>query len=206
MSDIERRYAALLFRRTGGSPAAMQAEDARLAARAALVATTDDSWSQPPPELAKTGGYYKPAMAWQGLEVVIENPVGTVREGVDEGGRPWRTEFHYAYGEIPNTTGMDGDPVDVFVGPDATAREVYIVRQMKRKQWDQYDEDKVMIDFPTLEAARAAYLGHYDDPRFFGGIVAMPVDEFVRKVKATKDQPAMIKSIIVFCRRRAAEP
>lgn len=206
MSNIERRYAALLFRRAGGDPAAMQAEDARLAARAALVATTDENWTPPPPELAATGGYYKPAMAWQGLEVVIENPVGTVREGVDEGGRPWRTEFRYAYGEIPGTTGVDGDPVDVFVGPDATARAVYIVRQMKRKQWDQYDEDKVMIDFPTLEAARAAYLGHYDDPRFFGGIVAMPVDEFVRKVKATKDQPAMIKSIMVFRRRRPARP
>jgi hypothetical protein len=75
---------------------------------------------------------------------------------------------------------------------------VYIVRQMKRKKWDQYDEDKCMINFPSIEAAREAYLGHYDDPRFFGGIIAMPVGEFVSKVKATKDKPAMIKAMLLF--------
>jgi hypothetical protein len=171
-------------------------------AKRALEATTDPKWSQPPPELAKTGDYYKPRMDWQGLQVNIENPVGTVREGVDEGGAPWRTEFRYAYGEIEATCGADGDPVDVYIGPYADAEQVYIVRQMRRNDWSAYDEDKVMIDFPSQDAAEAAYLEHYNDPRFFGGIVAMPVAEFVRKVKRTRTHPGMIKSLTLFWRPR----
>jgi len=174
----------------------------RAAAHRALAAATDPAWKQPTPAQAAAGNYYKPRMSWHGLQLNIENPVGTVREGVDEGGKPWRTEFRYAYGEVAGTEGADGDPVDVYIGPYADAREVYIVRQMRRKDWATYDEDKVMIDFPSIEAAREAYLGHYDDPRFFGGIVAMPVDEFVRKVRASRDRPGMIKSITLLWRMR----
>lgn len=168
----------------------------------ALAAITDPAWSAPPPELAQSGEYYKPRMDWHGLQVNIENPAGTVREGVDETGRAWRTTFRYAYGEVADSEGADGDPVDVFVGPYADASHVYIVRQMRRKQWELYDEDKVMIDFPSLEAARDAYLGHYDDPRFFGGIVAMPVPEFAEKVRLSRDQPGMIKALVLFWRSK----
>jgi hypothetical protein len=91
----------------------------------------------------------------------------------------------------------------VYIGPYADAAEVYIVRQMRRKQWDAYDEDKVMIDFPSLDAAQAAYLEHYNDPRFFGGIVPMPIAEFVRKVRLSRDQPGMIKALpALFLRRK----
>lgn len=152
----------------------------------------------PTPEQAMAGDYPKLRREWHGLPIAIEHPEGTVREGVDETGKPWRTVFRYAYGEILGTLGMDGDPVDVFIGSYADAPEVYIVQQMKRKKWDVADEQKVMIDFGSIDEAKAAYLGHYDDPRFFGGITAMPVDEFIAKVQATatSKKPAMIKSII----------
>ncbi|MCE3605751.1 hypothetical protein LXA47_19385 [Massilia sp. P8910] len=182
---------SILFRRADSGQAGGQV----------LAAVTESKWQMPTPAQAKAGNYYKPTIPWHGVELVIENPAGTVREGVDETGRPWRTEFKYAYGEIAGTEGVDGDPVDVFIGPYADAAEVYIVRQMKRKKWDQYDEDKCMIDFPSIEAARAAYLGHYDDPRFFGDIIAMPVDQFVRKVMATKGRPAMLKAVLLFRRK-----
>jgi hypothetical protein len=215
MTDIDKRYRALLLRRTDGTPAAITAEDARLsvkagtaryftedevraAARRQLNAMTDPKWSQPPADLAASGDYYKPQMPWHGCTIAIENPAGTVRQGVDETGRAWRTEFKYAYGEILGTEGADGDPVDVFIGPYADAREVYIVRQMKRKKWDQYDEDKVMIDFPSVDAARAAYCEHYDDARFFGGIVTMPLDEFLLKVKQKKNRGQMLKALLLF--------
>lgn len=148
----------------------------------------------PAPEQAASGKYPKERMLWQGLTIAIEHPEGTVREGVDETGKPWRTVFRYAYGEILGTLGLDGDPVDVFIGSYSDAPEVYIVQQMKRKQWDTPDEQKCMINFASIDEAKAAYLGHYDDPRFFGGITAMPVDEFIAKVRATKDNPTMIKS------------
>lgn len=181
--------------RCGGPPrcSICQAEQAALV----MDATSDPDWKPPTAAQAAAGNYYKPRMDWHGLKIVIENPAGTVREGVDETGRAWRTVFAYAYGEIAGTTGWDGDPVDVFIGPYADAKEVYIVRQMKRKKWSTYDEDKCMIDFPSIEAAREAYLGHYDDPRFFGGIVAMPLAKFIKKVLATKDAPAMIKGMLL---------
>lgn len=134
---------------------------------------------------------------YQGFKVRIENPAGTIRQGVDETGKAWRTEFHYSYGEIVGSMGVDGDPVDVYLGEnEAGANEVYIVRQMKRKRWDEFDEDKCFLGFDSMEAAKEAYLAHYDDPRFFGSIVAMPLEEFRAKVKATGKQanPDMIKS------------
>ena len=154
----------------------------------------------PTPEQAMAGDYPKLRREWRSLTIAIEHPEGTVREGVDETGKSWRTVFRYAYGEILGTLGMDGDPVDVFIGSYPDAPEVYIVQQMKRKQWDVADEQKVMIDFGSIDEAKAAYLGHYDDPRFFGGITAMPVDEFIAKVCATasNEKPAMIKSILFF--------
>lgn len=148
----------------------------------------------PTPEQAASGKYPKERMPWQGLTIAIEHPEGTVREGVDETGKPWRTVFRYAYGEILGTLGLDGDPVDVFIGSYSDAPEVYVVQQMKRKQWDTPDEQKCMINFASEDEAKAAYLQHYDDARFFGGITAMPVEEFVTKVRATREEPKMIKS------------
>lgn len=161
-----------------------------------LIKARADGWKKPTSAQAAAGNYKKPRMKWNGLDIAIENPKGTVREGVDETGKAWRTVFEHAYGEISGTEGVDGDPVDVYLGPDESAPEVYIVRQMRRKKWDQYDEDKCFLGFPSMGAAKRAYLNHYDDPRFFGGIIAMPVAEFVRKVRATREKPAMIKSIL----------
>ena len=161
-----------------------------------------DGYTQPSHEQAKAGNYKKPRIKWHGLSIAIENPVGTVREGVDETGAAWRTEFKHAYGEITGTEGADGDPVDVFMGPDESADQVYIVRQMKRKKWDQFDEDKCFLNFQNMADAKAAYLGHYDDPRFYGSIIAMPVAEFVVKVRATAREPGMLKSIIFIRGRR----
>lgn len=58
-----------------------------------------------------------------------------------------------------------------------------------------------MIDFSSRAAAEAAYRGHYDGPRFFGGILAMPVAAFVEKVKTTRDKPRMLKSAPVLIMR-----
>lgn len=156
----------------------------------------DDGYKQPTPAQAATGNYKKQRIKWNGLDIAIENPVGTIREGVDETGKAWRTEFKYAYGEVCRTEGADGDPVDVYMGPDDGASEVYVIRQMKRKKWDQFDEDKCFLGFSSMEAAKTAYLEHYDDPRFFGSIIAIPLAEFITKVKATAKQPGMLKSVL----------
>lgn len=169
-----------------------------------MIKARADGWTPPTPAQAVAGNYTKPRIVWNGLKIAIENPAGTVREGVDETGRAWRTEFAHAYGEVTGTEGADGDPVDVFMGPDDSAPEVYVVRQMKRKNWDQFDEDKCFLGFQSMADAKAAYLAHYDDPRFFGSIIAMPRDEFIAKVRATAKHPGMLKAVL-FMRRAASQ-
>lgn len=192
-ADIGTRYQRMLARRTGGDPAAMAAEDARLAA---LAERAVPGYTPPTATQKLSSKYPKPRQDWHGLMIAIEQPAGTVRSGVDETGRAWSTTFRYAYGEVIGSEGADGDPVDVFMGLTPDAPEVYVVRQMKRKQWDVYDEDKVFLDFDSMDSAKAAYLAHYDDPRFFGSIIAMPRDEFVKKVRATAKAPGMLKAIV----------
>ena len=148
--------------------------------------------ARPTPAQAEAGNYKKPRRQWNGLEIAIENPVGSVREG-----KGWRTKMQNAYGYICRSEAVDGDEVDVYLGPDLdTAPTVYVVHQRRAGDWDAYDEDKCMIGFESEAAARAAYLAHYDDKRFLGPITAMPVDEFVTKVKATREKPAMIKAVM----------
>jgi hypothetical protein len=51
-----------------------------------------------------------------------------------------------------------------------------------KKQWTKFDEQKVMIGFNSAKDAKEAYLKHYNDPRFFGSMKAMPMAEFKEKV------------------------
>lgn len=157
-------------------------------------------WEQPTALQAKAGNYFKPRMDWNGLEIAIENPAGSVRVG-----RGWKTKMVNDYGYICESGGVDGDEVDVYIGPNPeNAKMVYVVHQRKGGEWKSYDEDKCMIGFDSEALARDAYLKHYDDARFLGPISAMTVDAFVAKVKATKDKPAMIKMMMVLPKRMIA--
>lgn len=148
---------------------------------------------EPSPEQAKDNDYKKPRVTWRGLTIAIENPAGSVRRG-----KGWEVRMKFDYGEVVGSMGVDGDPVDIYLGPNLDdAPMVYVVHQRKNKDWEKYDEDKVMAGFMTEEDARQAFLSNYTDPRFLGPITAMPVDEFISKVSATKEKPAMIKALFL---------
>lgn len=152
--------------------------------------------SHPTPAQIAVGNYKKPRIKWNGLEIAIENPAGSIRSGIDPKGEKWSVKMKNAYGYICRTQGIDGDGVDVFIGPDMDAPMVYVVHQKKVDDWEHYDEDKCMLGWPNETAARQAFLDNYDDPRFLGPITAMPVAEFVDKARATYDHPKMIKAIL----------
>lgn len=136
-------------------------------------------------------------IAWRGLTLVIENEAGSLRSGTKPDGSTWETVMAHPYGYAKDSEGVDGDEVDIFIGPDLdTAEEVYVVHQRKVGDWERYDEDKCMVGWVNEAAAREAFLANYDDPRFLGPITAMPVAEFVKKVKATRKRPAMIKAVV----------
>lgn len=129
---------------------------------------------------------------FNGLDIAIENKKGSRRYWHDANGKETgSTLMHHDYGYIRCTEGTDGDHVDVYVGPDSTAKTVFIVNQMKKpagdikkdnKPWTEFDEQKCMLGFASAEDAKAAYMKQYNDPRFFGSMKVMPFDEFKMKV------------------------
>jgi len=160
------------------------------------------------PSLAQieAGNYQKRHLTWNGLDISIENEAGTVRSGMDPKGHRWSVRMHFAYGYIRRTMGVDGDQVDCYLDPHLDAPMVYVVHQNRYGDWKNFDEDKVMLGFLSEDDARSAYLACYDDPRFLGPITAMPVAEFVKKCLATKDEPQMIKSMVVLMKKPAESP
>ena len=143
----------------------------------------------------EAGNYRKKHIRFQGLDISIENPKGSVRSGKDRDGHEWRTKMVCDYGYIKGTMGVDKDHVDCYIGPDKDADTVYIVHQRKAGNWKDFDEDKCMIFFRSEDAAKKAYLKHYDDKRFLGPVTAMPMDEFKEKALATLKNPKMIKAL-----------
>jgi len=140
------------------------------------------------------GNYPKRKVPWHGMTVSVENEAGSVRCGKKPDGAPWESRMVFPYGYLNLTEGVDGDHVDVFLGPCPEALFAYVIHQRRVDDWAAYDEDKCMLDFASEADAVHAFLQCYDDFRFLGPVTAMLVAEFVAKARATFDKPAMIKA------------
>ena len=156
------------------------------------------SLAQPTPAQAAAGNYKKRRFYWRGIEISIEQEKGSVRSGVDPDGNKWSVTMKHPYGYLRRTLGVDGDQFDCFIGHNMEADNVYVVTAMTPGRWSEPDEQKAMIGFDSEAEARAAFKEHYDDDRFLGSVKTMTVAEFVAKVKATNDNPSMIKAMIIF--------
>ena len=88
------------------------------------------------------------------------------------------------YGYIRGTKGVDGDHIDVFLGPDMNSDMVYVVDQVNTD--GSFDEHKVMIGFSSLEDARSAYLSNYEDGwQGLGNITGVALDEFKKWIDSS---------------------
>lgn len=124
-------------------------------------------------------------MSYQGIPIAIENRAGSIRDWNDLNGDKEQTLMSNHYGYVQGTIGLDGDEIDVFVGPDPRAKRVYIVEQ-QNPHTGQYDEQKCFIGFPNQDFAERAYRLHYDNPDdFLLTIQAMDLDAFKRWVAIT---------------------
>lgn len=112
---------------------------------------------------------------FQGIKIMIENPVGSIRSGEKADGEKWETKFLYPYGFIKKVIGQDGDELDCFIGNNQDSGVVYLIHQ---RIDNKYDEDKVMLGFDSEEAARDAYLAHFDTQQMLGPITEMTIPEF----------------------------
>lgn len=126
-------------------------------------------------------------LEFQGLPISVENRAGSRRywydPNTDEHGS---TKMKYPYGYVRGTLGVDGDAVDVFVGPDKSAKNVYIITQMRGPGFKEVDEQKVMLGFNSAAEAKKVYLEHYNDSRFFGSMKEFTMDEFKEKLISHK--------------------
>src|SRR3990167_3984608 len=125
---------------------------------------------------------------FQGLKLSIENAAGSTREWYDkDAGEKGETTMRFDYGYDRMSEGTDGDHVDVYVGPNRESSKVWVVNQMRKPEFTEFDEQKCMIGFDSEKEARDAYLQHYNDDRFLGEMFEMSFDDFKAEVLETRE-------------------
>jgi len=128
-------------------------------------------------------------MKFAGLSVIIENPVDSIRKGVNSKGKSWATRLSHPYGYLEKGVGADGEQLDCFLGNHPEAKDVYIVHQNSLD--GKYDEDKCLLAFPSAEEAKKAYLSNYDTSDYFRSMTTIPMNSF--KKMLTTEKPGSIK-------------
>ena len=143
------------------------------------------------------------------LVIDIENLDGSIREGKDPNGKPWKTEFHGAhYGEIRNSKGTDGDALDVYIKnpPDDKASNAYIIHQNHPRthpsKGGQYDEDKVVLGVSSADEAKELYLRHYNRKDFLRSITEMALEPFKRYIFGENKAEKVANAATAFIRMK----
>ena len=141
-----------------------------------------------PTEAQKEAGNYKKGHVQIGtFNVTIEQPKGSVRSGVDKGGKKWEIEMQNTYGYIRGTEGVDGDHIDVFLSDDIDGwdgHKVFVVDQ--RNADGSFDEHKVMLGFNDINDAEAAYMSNYEEGwQGLGAITGVSIEEFEKWIASS---------------------
>jgi ribosomal protein S18 acetylase RimI-like enzyme len=123
-----------------------------------------------------------------GMDLKIENPIGTTRSGEDPGGKPWSVKMTADYGELLHTEGADGDPVDLYVAPNPRhGAPVFVFDQYNDD--GSFDEVKAVVGVTTQAQAEKIYDAHFSDgsgPRRRRAVTQMTVEEFKAWAKNPK--------------------
>ncbi|TIV83892.1 MAG: hypothetical protein E5V64_06020 [Mesorhizobium sp.] len=147
--------------------------------------TAGETNPEPTPAQAEAGNYSKRKVKVHGLDVSIENEKGGVRRSKPDAAEPWEVTMPTHYGYIRRTEGADGDQLDVYLG-DHPSDKVFVVDQVDADT-KAYDEHKVMIDFPSREAAVQAYEQAFSDGKGaarIGAVTEMPMFGFKQWLKS----------------------
>lgn len=140
---------------------------------------------EPTEAQVEAGNYQKGHVKLDGLDITIETPKGAERKGIDSDGNPWSVTMPGHYGYVKRSKGMDGDHVDVTIGPDPASDSVFVIDQVDADT-KTADEHKVILGTKSPEEARALYEGQFSDgrgPDRLGGMVQMSRAEFKDWVK-----------------------
>ena len=155
------------------------------------VTRAEQQTNAEPTEGQKEAGNYKKGRVKVGpFDVVIEQPRGSVRSGVDANGKAWETTMQNTYGYFGGTKGVDGDAIDVFLGNDLDGWDgttVFVVDQYNPD--GSFDEHKVMLGFNSQEEAEAAYFANYEADwakTHRTEVTAVPLADFTEWVNSSK--------------------
>lgn len=144
------------------------------------VARAEQRVAEPTDGQKEAGNYSKGHLKFQGLDITIENPKGSIRRGTSPDGTPWEVAMPTTYGYLKRSVGRDGDQVDVYVGPNPKSDRVFIIDQVD-PDTGKFDEHKAMIGYNTISAARFDYEQAFSDGRAaerMGGVTEMTVAKF----------------------------
>ncbi len=167
---------------TGGA----RTDDGRTAPQAPGSEIAPEGGQPEPTEGQKAAGNYKMEHRnVDGYKVSIENAKGSVRRGKDADGTEWKVTMQNDYGYIRGTQGVDGDHIDVFLSDTPEQGDVFVIDQVDKD--GNFDEHKVMYDFPSEKAAREAYLSNYE-PGWtgLGAITHVSKEEFKKWIGSSK--------------------
>jgi hypothetical protein len=106
----------------------------------------------------ESGAYAKGEFDFKGIKIKIENPKGSIRSGSDKDGKAWSNKMLHSYGYFKGTKAIDGDAVDVFIGPDLDSDMVVVIDQECEGK---YDESKFVIGVKSKEQGEDVYLSAY---------------------------------------------
>lgn len=135
----------------------------------------------------EAGNYAKGHVRVSGLDISIENPVGSERSGTNQDGKPWSQTMQDHYGYIKGTKGKDKDHLDVFIKPGTQqdySGPVFVVDQ-KNPATGAFDEHKIVLGAESEADARGLYQRNYSkDWDGLSGLKAFTMPEFKLWLKA----------------------
>jgi hypothetical protein len=138
--------------------------------------------TEPTPAQIEAGNYQKGHIKFEGLDVSMEGPSGSVRRGTDPDGKAWESKIPPGvdYGYIKGTKASDGDHVDIIIGPRGPTGTVYVVEQNDLRT-GKFDEIKVVGGVSDAAEARSTYESMYSDGKGaerIGALVPMSMEDF----------------------------
>jgi phage-related protein (TIGR01555 family) len=132
--------------------------------------------------VGKMPGYKLPKLKIGDMTVAVENPRGTIRQGMDIDGNGWSQKMPHHYGYIRGTKGADDEEMDCFIGHNMDSQRVFVINQNGLD--GKFDEHKCMIGFDSADQAKEAYANSFSkDWKGFDSIVPMSMGQFRTWIK-----------------------
>lgn len=164
---------------------------------AEIAAAAKDADATPTDAQKEAGNYKMGHIAWNGLDITIENAKGSTRSGTDSDGETWSVKMPAHYGYIKRTEGADGDHVDVYMG-DATDSDAVFVIDQNDIETGKFDEHKIVLGAEGRREAEDLYDGGFSDgkgPERRKGVAKMTVAEFKEWLISGDQTKPVVKAV-----------